>query len=64
MKALFLSCLATAALLSFSACEADGEHRHDHDHDRGGSTTTTTTEETTTRHPVEATTETHTIRAY
>ena len=62
MKTLILSCLVTAALLSFSACEADGEHHHDHD--RGSQTTTTTTEETTTHHPVEATTETRTTRSY
>ena len=63
MKTLILSSIAAAALLSFSACEADGEHRHDRDHDRGGRVTTTTTEESTVRHPVEAT-ETHTIRSY
>lgn len=54
--------MATAGILSFSACESDEENRHE-DH-RGGRTTTTTTEETTTRRPIESTTETRTIRAY
>jgi hypothetical protein len=66
MKTLILSCLATAAVLSFSACEADGEHRHHHTsgHGHRERTTTTTTEETTTRQPGSATTETRTIRSY
>ena len=62
MKILIVSILATVAFLSFSACDADGEHRHDHD--RGARTTTTTTEETTVRQPVGATTETRTTRSY
>lgn len=66
MKTLILSCIATAAVLSFSACEADGDHR-DHrlyERDRAERTTTTTTEETTIRQPGSATTETRTIRSY
>lgn len=66
MKTLILSCIAISAVLSFSACEADGEHGH-HRHferDRPERTTTTTTEETTTRQPGSATTETRTIRNY
>lgn len=58
MKTLIISCLATAAFLSFSACETDDEHRHA----PTVHSTTTTTEETTTRQPVGATTETRTIR--
>ncbi len=62
MKTLIFSCLAGTALLTFSACEADGEHGHDHD--RASQTTMTTTEETTVHHPVQATTETRTTRSY
>lgn len=43
MNKLFLSCLATVSLLSFSSCDSmddDNDHRHP-------TTTTTTTEETT-----------------
>lgn len=58
MKTLILFCLAIAALLWFSACEADGEHR------RGAQITTTTTEESTIHRPVEATSETRTFRSY
>ena len=66
MKTLILSCLATAAVLSLSACESEGEHRHHRlfERDRAERTTTTTTEETTTRQPGSATTETQTIRSY
>ena len=60
MKTLILTCLATAAFLSFSACEAENEHRHG----PAAHSTTTTTEETTTHQPVGATTETRTIRSY
>jgi len=59
MKILILSCFSAAALVSFSACENEGEHHHDH----GAHVTTTTTEETTVQQPVGATTETRTIRA-
>ena len=59
MKTLILSCLATAAFLSFSACTTV-EDRHEH----AAVSTTTTTEETTTRQPVGATTETRTTRSY
>jgi hypothetical protein len=62
MKILILSCLSAAALVSFSACEDEREHHHDHNH--GAQVTTTTTEETTVHQPVDATTETRTIRAY
>jgi ABC-type Fe3+-hydroxamate transport system substrate-binding protein len=58
MKTLILSCVATAAFFSFAGCESDGGHEH------RGQTTTTTTEESTVRHPVEATTETRTTRTY
>ena len=58
MKTLILSCVATAAFFTFSGCESDGDHEHH------GQTTTTTTEESTVRHPVEATTETRTTRTY
>jgi hypothetical protein len=73
MKKLFLACLATASLLSFSSCdtvdERDDDDDDNHRHDRGVSTTTTTTEETTlSRHvpgaPVSSTVETQTIRSY
>jgi hypothetical protein len=60
MKTLIFTCLATAAFLSFSACETDDEHSHR----PAVHSTTTTTEETTTRQPVGATTETRTIRSY
>ena len=62
MKTLILSGVATAAFFTLAGCESDGEHEHDHEH--GGRTVTTTTEESTVRHPVEATTETRTIRSY
>jgi hypothetical protein len=73
MKKLFLACLATASLLSFSSCdtvdERDDDDDDNHRHDRGVSTTTTTTEETTlsrqvTGAPVSSTVETQTIRSY
>ena len=58
MKTIVLTCLATAAVLSFSACTTvEDQHTPLH-------TSTTTTEETTTRQPVQATTETHTTRSY
>ena len=60
MKTLIFTCLATAAFLSFSACETENEHRHG----PAVHSTTTTTEETTTRQPVGPTTETRTIRSY
>jgi predicted small lipoprotein YifL len=63
MKTLILSCVATAALFTLSGCESDGDHDEDHDH-RRAQVTTTTTEESTVRHPVQATTETRTIRSY
>ena len=62
MKTLMLSSLAVAALLSLSACEADGDHRRERE--RSVQTTTTTTEESTIRTPVGATTETRTTRTY
>ena len=58
MKSLLLSCLATAAFLSFSACTVEERH------EPAVHSTTTMTEESTIRHPVEATTETRTIRSY
>ena len=61
MKTLIIACLATAAMLSFSACETDADHRHEA---AVHSSTTTTTEETTTRQPVGGTTETRTTRSY
>ena len=60
MKTLIISCLATAALLSISACETDDEHRHG----PAVHSTTTTTEESTTHQPVGGTTETRTTRSY
>ena len=57
MKTLIISCLAAASFLSFSACTTV-EDRHP------AVSTTTTTEESTVRHPVSATTETHTVRSY
>ena len=59
MKTLILSCLATAAFLSFPACTTVEDR-----HEPAVHSTTTTTEETTTRSPARSTTETHTIRAY
>ena len=59
MKTIILSCLATAAILSFSACAADEDR-----HGPSVSSTTTTTEETTIHRPTSATTETRTIRSY
>ena len=61
MKQLIFSLFAAASVFSFSACEGDGDHRQDH----GRVTrTTTTTEESTIQHPLGATAETRTIRAY
>ena len=58
MKTIVLTCLAIAAVLSFSACTTvEDQHTPVH-------TSTTTTEETTVHHPVQATTETHTTRTY
>lgn len=58
MKTTILTCLATAAILTLSACTTvEDQHTPSH-------TSTTTTEETTTHHPVQATTETHTTRTY
>jgi len=59
MNKLILACLATAALLSFSACDTVEES-----HGHPAHTTTTTTEETTIRQPASSTTETQTIRRY
>ena len=59
MKTLILSCLATAAFLSFSACTTVEER-----HEPAMHSTTTTTEESTVHHPVGATRETQTIRTY
>lgn len=59
MKTLILTCLATAAFLSFSACTTVEDR-----HAPAVHSTTTTTEETTVHHPVEATTETRTTRSY
>ena len=61
MKTLILSCLATAAFLSFSACTTVEDR---HAHTPVVQSTTTTTEETTVHRPVSATTETRTIRSY
>ena len=59
MKTLIIACLATAAFLSFSACETVEEHPAPTVH-----STTTTVEESTVHRPASATTETRTIRAY
>lgn len=59
MKTLILTCLTATAVLSLCSCETDGDEHHGH-----ARSTTTTTEETTVHRPVEATTETRTIRAY
>ena len=73
MKKLFLACLATASLLSFSSCDTIDDHDDDdddddddHHHHRGGTTTTTTEETTISRRvpdaPVSTTVETQTTR--
>lgn len=59
MKTLILASLAASAFLSFSACETVEERHAPSVH-----STTTTTEESTIHRPVEATTETRTIRSY
>ena len=59
MTKLILSCLATAAFLSFSACTTVEDR-----HEPAVHSTTTTTEETTVHQPASSTTETQTIRRY
>ena len=57
MKKLLIVPLIVAGLMSLHGCATEEpEHR--------GQTTTTTTEETTVHHPVNSTTETHSIRTY
>ena len=58
MKTLLLTTLITAAFLSFSACTTVEDRHAPSVH-----STTTSTEESTTRHPVQATTETRTTRS-
>ena len=59
MKTLIVTCLATAAILSFPACTTVEEK-----HEPAVHSSTTTTEETTVHHPVSATTETRSVRSY
>ena len=59
MKILIISCFATVAILSISGCTTV-----ETPHEPAVQSTTTTTEETTVRHPAQATTETRTIRSY
>ena len=64
IKKLFLTCLATASLLSFTSCDTIDDHDDDddddHRHHRG--TTTTTTEEPTITRRASTTVETQTIQ--